>query len=981
MTQADWALEPVSHPELLGEDLEGLLPDDAPPRNPEFAGRRYREAEQAFTAVGATRGVAAVALRLARLAAIGNDWATATRELDRCRALAEGVGDGALVQLAGVHRALAGIVVGVPVPAAAVGDDVAGWASTVGSRSYARGLGRLCHAKARRWRPRDVQRARRAVLLAEAINDRLGTVSEPELVRAEVAEQYGAANYRRAALVLTLLDLDAAERSPAATADELTRVRLINLAMTANRDANALKDPEGITQACTHLSRLAGLSTGSGSGAGAGAGSAFDPDGGAPNSAQLMEMLDALGPDESLSGMSLLSRMVAQSTAANASVMIPLYRGVEARAQGDLPGADRLFLTAYDAASALGPAAGMLPAVVLGTMNRNAEALALLEPLVASGELAPDLAASFFTRLKEYDRALTVIDQVTFSGDAPPRWKSWEWSGLRAEALAGAGRPDAALPLAERAIERFEQHLAGLARDVLRTMATDDLTVAGLYTTAIRARADLHERSAADASAHLAAAFRLSDRCRGSVLSDLIALEQAHPHPAAGAAVRAWLRAGAELARTIEGLGTDLAAAIAAPPEETRRTVRSAERRLDDSEAELAVVAPAAFAGRKRLPDSPTLAAVQERLQPGTLLLQFHAYDDQLIGWAVTRDSARMERRSSSTPMLTAHTRRFIRAVADPGSTIDERCAAAEPLLELLRPFAAELADHRRLVIVPHGPLAGLPFHVLPLDGGDLASTHVVSYLPAASAAPAAGAPARQVGRGATTLVLGNPAYAPARGLRALPGAAVEATTIGRRRNTKVLDADADRETVLRGLSAARVVHLATHGLLHEAAPYSAELALAGEASLTVPDLMGLETTIDLAVLSACDSGRGRATAAGDVIGLTRALMAAGAGELVVSLWPVDDQLACLTMVRFHEQLLELEDRTPAEALAGATTAVRAISRADADTEYARLRDAAGGGAPGGVRSARDIVPQGAKAGTDDPSHPYFWAPYVHIGL
>jgi CHAT domain-containing protein len=55
-------------------------------------------------------------------------------------------------------------------------------------------------------------------------------------------------------------------------------------------------------------------------------------------------------------------------------------------------------------------------------------------------------------------------------------------------------------------------------------------------------------------------------------------------------------------------------------------------------------------------------------------------------------------------------------------------------------------------------------------------------------------------------------------------------------------------------LSGARFVHLATHGSLWEGSPYRTELALAGVDSLTVPDLVGAETAIDVAVLSACDS-------------------------------------------------------------------------------------------------------------------------------
>ena len=53
----------------------------------------------------------------------------------------------------------------------------------------------------------------------------------------------------------------------------------------------------------------------------------------------------------------------------------------------------------------------------------------------------------------------------------------------------------------------------------------------------------------------------------------------------------------------------------------------------------------------------------------------------------------------------------------------------------------------------------------------------------------------------------------------------------------------------------------------------------------------------DLVVLSACRTGSGRATAAGDVVGLARAALAGGARHVVVSLWPVDDRAGCLFAV------------------------------------------------------------------------------------
>src|SRR5262249_59327770 len=107
------------------------------------------------------------------------------------------------------------------------------------------------------------------------------------------------------------------------------------------------------------------------------------------------------------------------------------------------------------------------------------------------------------------------------------------------------------------------------------------------------------------------------------------------------------------------------------------------------------------------------------------------------------------------------------------------------------------------------------------------------------------------------------------------------------------------------------IVHLATHGLMDERAPNRSLLALAGDDELTVADMMGLNLTADLVVLSACHTGRGTATAGGDIVGLVRAAVTAGARHVVVSLWPGDDEAGCLLMTGPYEELANRPRRGP----------------------------------------------------------------------
>jgi CHAT domain-containing protein len=69
---------------------------------------------------------------------------------------------------------------------------------------------------------------------------------------------------------------------------------------------------------------------------------------------------------------------------------------------------------------------------------------------------------------------------------------------------------------------------------------------------------------------------------------------------------------------------------------------------------------------------------------------------------------------------------------------------------------------------------------------------------------------------------------------------------------------------------------------------------------LTALDVFRLRLPADLAVLSACSTGGGRAVAGEGVVGLTRAFLFAGPLRVVVSLWDVDDEATAELMKRFY---------------------------------------------------------------------------------
>jgi CHAT domain-containing protein len=332
---------------------------------------------------------------------------------------------------------------------------------------------------------------------------------------------------------------------------------------------------------------------------------------------------------------------------------------------------------------------------------------------------------------------------------------------------------------------------------------------------------------------------------------------------------------------------------------------------------------------------------------------------------------------------------RFLRACA--GGT--DAAAEAETLARvLLEPFAAVLEDAERVIVVPSSAINSVPFQLLPFGGEPLGATRVVSYLPAAALLARCGVD-RPLAEG-PTLVIGDPAFDAAShpNLRRLAGAAVEARAVAKLYASDAVftDADAREADLRRALSGRALVHVAAHGRLDEIAPNTSSIVLAGSDELTVSDLIGLHIGADLAVLSACDTGRGTTTLGGDLVGLARGLTAAGVQRCVVSLWPVDDVAACVTMVAFHRRVKA--GIAPARALAEAQREIRSLSGAEIAERYRALGGTLASGSRAVRRTAHGATrtlpafPEVDAEEADTPVEsqgghlPSIWAPFVLIG-
>lgn len=122
-----------------------------------------------------------------------------------------------------------------------------------------------------------------------------------------------------------------------------------------------------------------------------------------------------------------------------------------------------------------------------------------------------------------------------------------------------------------------------------------------------------------------------------------------------------------------------------------------------------------------------------------------------------------------------------------------------------------------------------------------------------------------------------------------------------------LLEDDAQAGSLLAFIPTADLIHLSTHAIFRSDNPFFSWIRLA-DSRLTVNDLYQLQLEKrPLIFLSACETGKDQPRG-GSSLGMARALLAAGAGQLVVSRWPLIDTKAAQIVKNFYTQLLQISD-------------------------------------------------------------------------
>lgn len=562
--------------------------------------------------------------------------------------------------------------------------------------------------------------------------------------------------------------------------------------------------------------------------------------------------------------------------------------------------------------------AGRALAGSLGTRAGRVQ-LGLAEARIA------DLSRDSRTVLRTLDRIASDLSRSGFAAE-------WEAARLEARAHLREGRLESALDAASRAVATVEGVRETLGPGVLRS--TFAAARVDTYADLVRVLLRLGRTGEA---------FRETDAARGGGMRDHLS--------AVGLSVRALdatasstVRAG-ELLRRIDRLVVALDSLEATPSDErddaleaTARDLAErlarARREYEDRIARAGTFGrPAALLGTVAV----TAEEVQRALRPGEVLIEYLVASDHVVAFALTRDRLQVVESTMSGGDLASRVRLALSLLRRPEAASGPSAVEVLERLHaiLLDPLArtGALAGADRIVVVPHGVLAYLPFAALrdPVTRRHLVEDYAILHAPSAGALAAlrtAGAPEAAAASDGVQAFAPFPERLPAteREVRSLAELAGADVALGER---------AREPAVRRALVAGSTVHVAAHGVMNVRNPMFSRIELSGgrpdgravgstdDGRLEVHEVLALSVRAPLVFLSGCETGLGAAWSTDLVPGedyatLDRAFLYAGARNVVATLWRVEDEGAADFAAAFYR---ELASGDPVEALARAQRA------------------------------------------------------------
>ncbi len=507
------------------------------------------------------------------------------------------------------------------------------------------------------------------------------------------------------------------------------------------------------------------------------------------------------------------------------------------------------------------------------------------------------------------------------------------------ETYAIAGRAHLALKHTAEAEQAFNQSIALIEK--LRGQSTDNNARQSFFSTRLNAHQALLPLLVQQQ--RYTEALTLAEQMKARVLLDVLQGAEARLTKSLTSAEQ---QREHELAETLANLNAQLRAELAADKPDAKRatdlTARRDQARLarEAFETQLYTAHPELRVQRGAA-QLINLTETNALLDSQTACLEFAAAGDQVFLFVLTRSDQKAALKVFELKLMQeqlaqrAEAFRKLLAARDPAYK-----PAARALYDsLLAPARAFLQGKTSLLIVPDATLWELPFQALVTETGrHLLETYAISYAPSLTVLREMKLQ-RSRPKANGLLAFGNPQLS-ARQIE-MPKLALRGTTLAplpeAEREVKALPrlygadksqiyiASEASETRLKAEAAqARVLHLATHGVLSDSAPLYSHLMLAAndvreDGLLEAWELMRMDLRAELVVLSACETARGRVGTGEGLLGLTWALFVAGCPTTVASQWKVESASTAQLMIEFHRRLNVAPQSTKAEALRSAS--------------------------------------------------------------
>ena len=517
-----------------------------------------------------------------------------------------------------------------------------------------------------------------------------------------------------------------------------------------------------------------------------------------------------------------------------------------------------------------------------GGLKLLAEALAEAEKLGSGVDLAETQLALALNAPD--DRKASAERALKLARDA--QQPEFEWAALT---LLGDLDREGDAPAA--AIEKYTSAVSVIER-IRRQIAGGDVQRQTFFADKLRpyhALVELHF-----AAGDLPQAFHWIQQAKARVLLDSLALERRQVSTAAPA----------EQNDRIKALQLKVAEAEAA---KEKAAANAARIELDRLVAETAA------------PGLLTPVANPEELQsnlldPETGLLEYLVLPERTLLAVLTIEGSDPVLKIHSVDITAAGLRRQVEELRAALATrqLGYEAIAKRLWQRLVGPAGSQLQNRRRLIVAPSGSLWQLPFQVL-RDEGDrfLIDRFAITYAPSASSLLQMNTAAKERAK-KKTLVLSNPTRTDSgREFPDLPGASLltaELPPVYGKEATEILAGEAATEHAVKQRAGEfDIVHCAVHGVFDSTAPLQSHLRLAAgdgeDGLLEAREIMEMRINASLAVLAACETGRGGEDAGEGIIGMSWAFFLARCPAVVASQWKVDSASVSELSLGFHQQL------------------------------------------------------------------------------